>query len=96
MSAIIENDDVINLGGITKTQINKLKEIMLKLRKGQKRQHSSTKLMQNLVQDLLDYAQIKAGKFRKNTKIFNIKSTVQDVMHIQKHQAESKKIIQFS
>ena len=36
----------------------------------------SLKLMQNLIQDLLDYAQIKAGKFRKNIKMFNLFNTI--------------------
>ena len=48
--------------------------------------------MKNLVQDLLDYAQIKSGKFRKNIKRFNIQNTVKEVMNIQAKQAESKNI----
>jgi len=35
-----------------------------------------------MVQDLLDYAQIKAGKFRKNIKPFNIREAIQEVMSI--------------
>ena len=41
---------------------------MDKLDKGKSIQSSSASLMEYLVQDLLDYAQIKAGKFRKNIK----------------------------
>ena len=48
--------------------------------------------MSNLVLDLLDYAQIKAGKFRKNITKFNIKETVAGIMSIQERQAESKNI----
>lgn len=33
--------------------------------------------MQFIVQDLLDYAQIKAGKFRKNISTFNIKESIE-------------------
>ena len=29
--------------------------------------------MENLIQDLLDYAQIKAGKFRMNLNFFDLK-----------------------
>ena len=32
--------------------------------------------MEFLVQDLLDYAQLKAGKFRKNIKKFNIQDAI--------------------
>lgn len=45
-----------------------------------------------LVQDLLDYAQIKAGKFRKNITQFNIKNMVEEVMCIQRNQANQKQL----
>ena len=48
--------------------------------------------MIHLIQDLLDYAQIKAGKFRKNMSKINIKETVVEVISLQKQQAESKGI----
>jgi len=38
--------------------------------------------MSFLIQDLLDYAQIKSGKFRKNLKEFNIRETIEEVMCI--------------
>ena len=38
--------------------------------------------MQFLIQDLLDFAQIKAGKFRKNIKVFNIRDAITNVMNI--------------
>ena len=38
--------------------------------------------MRNLIQDLLDYAQIKAGKFRINFDSFNIRDMIQEVMDI--------------
>ena len=47
--------------------------IIEELQKGQKTQESATKLMENLIQDLLDYAQIKAGKFRMNLTNFDLK-----------------------
>lgn len=45
-----------------------------------------------LIQDLLDYAQIKAGKFRKNISKFNLREAVQQVMDIQMHQAVKRGI----
>ena len=40
--------------------------------------------MKFLVQDLLDYAQIKAGKFRKNIEEFSIREAIENVMCIQR------------
>ena len=48
--------------------------------------------MRNLIQDLLDYAQIKAGKFRTNFEEFNIRETIEEVIEIQKKQALAKNI----
>jgi len=45
-------------------------------------QESSASLMTFLIQDLLDYAQIKAGKFRKNIKEFNVREAIEEVMSI--------------
>ena len=50
---------------------------------------SSTELMTFLVQDLLDFAQLKAGKFRKNISKFNIRDTVKKVMRIQRRKADA-------
>ena len=46
--------------------------------------------MNFLIQDLLDFAQIKAGKFRKNIQEFNIQEAIEEVMSIQKDQAARK------
>jgi len=46
--------------------------------------------MENLIQDLLDYSQIKAGKFRRNLKYFDIKNTVKEAMGILKSKADAK------
>jgi len=40
-------------------------------------QESSTHLMSFIIQDLLDYAQIKAGKLRKNIEHFNIREAIE-------------------
>ena len=39
-------------------------------------------MMMFMVQDLLDYAQIKAGKFRKQILRFNIRNSIERVMCI--------------
>jgi len=46
-------------------------------------------MMRFMVQDLLDFAQIKAGKFRRNIQTFNIRESIEKVMSIQKKQALS-------
>lgn len=48
--------------------------------------------MENLIQDLLDYAQIKQGKFRMNLSNFRIKDTIDLVIKLFQHKAESKRI----
>ena len=50
---------------------------------------SSTNIMKYLIQDLLDYAQIKAGKFNQKVKQFDVKQAIYDVVEIQKHKAKS-------
>jgi len=48
--------------------------------------------MSFLVQEMLDYAQIKAGKFRKQTKAFNIREAIEKVMCIQRKKAQDQGI----
>ena len=43
-----------------------IKSVVQILMKSQRIQESSTKIMSFVVDDLLDYAQINAGKFRQN------------------------------
>jgi signal transduction histidine kinase len=58
-------------------------KILLELNDGLDIQESSSNLMSSMIQDLLDYSQIRAGKFRKNISSFNIRDTVNQVMKIQ-------------
>jgi len=62
--------------------------LLEKLNDGMKVQESSSNLMSFLVQDMLDYSQIKAGKFRKQISAFNIRETIEKVMCIQRKKAE--------
>ena len=48
--------------------------------------------MSFLVQDFIDFAQIKAGKFRKNIRQFNIREAIDQVMSIQKLNAKENGI----
>ena len=49
-------------------------------------------MMMFMVQDLLDYAQIKAGKFRKQNLRFDIRESVEKVMCIQRQRAQERGI----
>ena len=49
---------------------------------------SSSKLLNFLVNDILDFSQLKSGKFRKDTSNFNIKDAVDEIVQIQKEKAE--------
>jgi hypothetical protein len=66
--ALAENQD--------KSYLQSFKKLMKKLEKGVEIQDSSANLMAFLVQDFLDYAQIKADKFRINNKPFKIKQAI--------------------
>ena len=41
-----------------------------------------------LVNDILDFAQLKSGKFRKDVSFFNIEEAIQEIYLIQKEKAE--------
>ena len=72
--------------------VENMKQINIKLKSGLKVQQSSANIMSFIVQDLLDYAQIKSGKFRKNISTFNIKQSIEKIMCIQRKSAEQKGI----
>ena len=53
---------------------------------------SSSNLLLVNVEDILGFAQIKAGKFSKIIKKFNIRRCIQEIIDIQSYQAQSKNI----
>ena len=55
---------------------------MDKLFAGIKTQENSTIIMKFMVQDLLDWAQIRSNKFRKNIKYFNIMKSVEAIIDV--------------
>jgi len=55
-------------------------------------QESSSSLLLMNVEDILGYAQLKAGKFNKIIKRFNIRRLIDDTINIQRYQADSKNI----
>lgn len=77
------------LPGPTKDRIT---NILDSLSEGSNILESSSEMMAFLVQDLLDYAQIKSGKFRKNLSSFNIVRTIEKCTKILKRKAEGKGI----
>ena len=51
-------------------------------------QESSSKILCFLVNDILDFAQLKSGMFRKDCYMFNLEEAVNEVILIQKLKAE--------
>ena len=49
---------------------------------------SSEKILNFLINDILDFAQIRQNKFRKDTQTFNIKEAVKEIILVQGHKAE--------
>lgn len=45
-------------------------------------QNSSTKILRFLVNDILDFSQIKGGKFRQNLTNFDVREAVEEIMLI--------------
>ena len=56
--------------------------ILEQLNEGKEIQQNAAYVMNFMVQDLLDYAQIKAGKFRQNYQNFDIREAVKKVMSV--------------
>lgn len=58
------------------------KKILEDLENGRVIQQNSAQLMNFIIQDMLDFAQIKNDKFRHNYKEFNIREAIEKVMCI--------------
>lgn len=67
-------------------------EILEKLTDGVEVQQNSAKMMQFIIQDMLDFAQIKSDKFRHNYQLFNIRESIEKVMSILRQKATDKQI----
>ena len=72
--------------------VKRCMEIVKKLDSGMKVQDSSASMMSFLVQDLLDYAQIRSDKFRKVLGHFNIRNSIEKVMCIQRQKATDQNL----
>jgi len=51
-------------------------------------QMSSERILNFLVNDILDFAQLRAGKFRKNKENFLIEQAVEELVKVQNYKAE--------
>jgi signal transduction histidine kinase len=61
---------------------------MVELDSGLNMQDTSSKMMIFLANDLLDFAMMRNGKFRKNVEEVNMLKVLQDVVMIQQKQAD--------
>ena len=64
-----------------------IKKVVNMIRSSNKIQDSSSSMMSFLVDDLLDFAQINSGKFRKVIKEFDLNEAIEEVISIQKEKA---------
>eukprot|EP00356_Strombidium_inclinatum_P011678 CAMPEP_0170485268 /NCGR_PEP_ID=MMETSP0208-20121228/4574_1 /TAXON_ID=197538 /ORGANISM="Strombidium inclinatum, Strain S3" /LENGTH=162 /DNA_ID=CAMNT_0010758865 /DNA_START=268 /DNA_END=756 /DNA_ORIENTATION=+ len=69
-----------------------LKQVVRMMKVSTKIQESSANIMNFLVDDLLDFSQLNAGKFRQVLSTFNLKEAIDEVLAIQKEKAEMKGI----
>ena len=58
----------------------KLKRIFQNIQSSNKIQENSTRIMSFVVDDLLDYAQLNAGKFRQDIKEFDLKEAIDEIV----------------
>ena len=63
-------------------QFNELVEIFAEYIKSIQTQKTSSSLLLLNVEDILGFAQIKAGRFSKNVTLFDVKKAIQDIMSI--------------
>jgi signal transduction histidine kinase len=75
-----------------KVASRKFKNIFQMLDQSNKIQESSASMMAFLVDDLLDFAQLNAGKFRKVIKLFDLREAIEEVVQIQIDKAKMGKI----
>ena len=61
---------------------SEMKEIFREYIQSVQTQRTSSSLLLMNVEDILGFAQIKAGKFTKNTKLFSVKKAIMDIMSI--------------
>lgn len=66
--------------------------ILEELNEGKKVLQNSAQLMNYIIQDSVDYAQIKGNNFRPNYHEFNIRDAIEEVMLIQKQKAADKNL----
>lgn len=65
---------------------------MVQLNNGMGVQEAAADVLNYIIQDMLDFAQIKADRFRKNIQIFNLEDVVNKVMMIQSRKAKDNNI----
>lgn len=81
---LISNND----GKTMKEMKKPIKKIVKMIQGSNQIQDSSANMMSFLVDDLLDFAQLNAGKFRKVTKAFNLREAIAEVVSVQKEKAK--------
>ena len=78
---------------LSNSVFSKLEEVYTEISKSVSIMSSSSNLLLLNVEDILGFAQIKAGRFVKDVKKFNIKRAIEEIVAIQQYQAETKNIV---
>ena len=86
---LLQNNSLSSTAGFV---VQQLAEIYEEVTKSITIMNSSSNLLLLNVEDILGYAQLKAGKFVKNVSKFNIKRAIDEIVSIQRYQADSKNI----
>ena len=79
LKSILDSNDIFTFKALKKELNYFLNELGFSI----KIQSSSTDILKFLVCDILDFAQIKGGKFRKDCNNFNIREAIEEIMLIQ-------------
>jgi signal transduction histidine kinase len=81
--SIIQTEKDKSVASVTKP----IRELVDMIRQSNKISDSSSNMMSFLVDDLLDFAQLNAGKFRKTCTTFDLSEAIQEMVNIQKDKA---------
>ena len=79
-----------NIGG--RKLKSKLRKILRQYVETVRIQMSSERILNFLVNDILDFAQMRSGKFRKSIQTFNIVESVEEIVDILKFKAQNMNI----
>jgi len=79
-----------------KTLKRKLRRLLSQFYESNDIRMKSTKILNYLVNDILDFAQMRSGKFRKQDQCQDLMQTIDEIFNIQEYKAEQMSISMIS